>query len=216
MKSFVVIGLGRFGEAVAEQLFNMGYEVLAIDKNIDRVNAAADKVTRAVMGDTKSHSVLELLGVKNYDCAVVAIGESISDSVMTALLLKEMGVKRVVCKAKDFDHKKLLLKIGADTVIIPEYEYGLKTAAKLVSDDFMDIMDLSDKYSVADIRVPSDWIGKSIAELDVRREYEINIVAVKSGGDINVNPKSDCVFRENDVITAVGEKAVMSRLDGKR
>ena len=93
---------------------------------------------------------------------------------------------------------------------------GLKTAAKLVSDDFMDIMDLSDKYSVADIRVPSDWIGKSIAELDVRREYEINIVAVKSGGDINVNPKSDCVFRENDVITAVGEKAVMSRLDGKR
>ena len=216
MKSFAVIGLGRFGEAVALQLSNMGYEVLAVDKDMEKVSLIADKVTHAVSGDTRSENVLQSLGIKNYDWVIVAIGGDISDSVLTTLLLKEMGVKRVLCKAMDRNHEKVLQKIGADSVIIPEYEAGVKTAIRLVSNNLFDLIDLSDKYSVADIKVPLKWRGKSISELNLRHDYGLNIVAIKDGisGDvISITPRPDYIFQNTDIVVLVGETRVINALN---
>lgn len=216
MKSFAVIGLGRFGEAVALQLSNMGYEVLAVDKDMEKVSLIADKVTHAVSGDTRSENVLQSLGLKNYDWVIVAIGGDISDSVLTTLLLKEMGVKRVLCKAMDRNHEKVLQKIGADSVIIPEYEAGVKTAIRLVSNNLFDLIDLSDKYSVADIKVPLKWKDKSISELNLRHDYGINIVAIKDGvsGDVvSITPRPDYIFKHTDIVVLVGETRVINALN---
>lgn len=207
MKTFAVIGLGRFGTAVASQLFNMGYEVLAVDRNMELVNAAADSVTRAVCGDAKEESVLKALGIRNYDCVVVAIGGDITDSVLITLMLKEMGVERVVCKAMNNQHKKVLEKIGADRVIVPEQEAGVKTAVGLVSNHIVDFINLSGEYSIADVAVPDGWVGKTIAELGVREKHGVNIVAIKdgeSGDKVNIAPSAGYVFNKNDIAVVIG------------
>lgn len=215
MKTFAVIGLGRFGRAVAMQLFNMGCEVLAVDRSMDNINMISDYVTHAVCGDAKEESVLKALGIRNYDCVIVAIGGDLTDSVLTTLMLKEMGIKRLICKASDNNHKKLLKKIGADVVIIPEQEAGNKIAASLVSDRLMDIIDLSDEYSIADSAVPRVWIGKSIEELSVRKKYGVNIVAIKNreeDNSVNINPGPSYRFGENDIVVLVGETKTINAL----
>lgn len=208
MKTFAVIGLGRFGKAVAGQLFNMGYEVLALDTEMDNINMIADHVTSAVCGDAKEESVLKSVGIRNYDCVVVAIGDNITDSILITLTLKEMGIKQIVCKARDIQHKKVLKKVGADTVIIPEQETGIKTAINLVSERFTDIVDLSDEYSIIDCAVPKSWVGKSINDLSPRKKYDVNIVAIKnqlSEGEVNISPAPEYVFKETDVVVLVGK-----------
>ncbi len=208
MKTFAVIGLGRFGKSVATQLFNMGYEVLAIDSNMENINLIADNVTSAVCGDAKEESVLKSVGIRNYDCVVVAMGDNLTNSILITLLLKEMGIKKVVCKARDNQHKKVLKKIGADTVIIPEHEAGMKTAISLVSERFTDIVDLSDEYSIMDCAVPKSWISKSIAELCVRKKFGVNIIAIKNQfdeNDVNITPSPEYVFKETDIVVLVGK-----------
>ena len=205
MKTFTVIGLGRFGTSIATQLFNMGYEVLAIDKNMDKINAIA-----------KDESLLKQLGVKNSDSAIVCIGgDDITDSVLTTLALKDMGVKQVVCKAKDNMHKTVLKKVGADNVIIPEQEAGIKAAIELVSDRLLDIIELSDEYSIVDAVVPNTWIGKSIMELSVRKKYNVNIVAIKSnnGGKVNISPEPEYKFKDTDIVVLVGDTESINRLE---
>lgn len=216
MKTFAVIGMGRFGKSIALQLFKMGYEVLAVDKDIDKINAIADYVTQAVCADAKEESVLKSLGIRNYDCVVIAIGGNISDSVLITLNVKEAGIKQIVCKALDRQHKKVLEKIGADTVIIPEQEAGIKIAINLVSKGIIDIIDISDKYSIADTVVPKRWVGKSIEELSVRKKHGVNIVAIKSSfndEDVTITPKPDYVFKETDIVVLVGEKEAINVLD---
>lgn len=217
MKTFAVIGLGRFGMAVAAQLFDMGYEVLAVDRNMELVNAAAETSTRAVCSDAKEESVLKALGIRNYDCVVVAIGGDITDSVLITLMLKEMGVKRVVCKAMNNQHKKVLEKIGADKVVVPEQEAGVKTAVGLVSSHIVDFINLSDEYSIADVAVPDKWVGKTIAELDVRGKHGVNIVAIKDGtadDKINITPSAKYVFNKNDVVVVIGAVHEINKLSG--
>ena len=194
MKTFTVIGLGRFGTSVAMQLFNMGYEVLAIDKNMDKINAIANLVTRAACTDAKDER---------------------TDSVLTTLALKDMGVKQVVCKAKDNMHKTVLKKVGADNVIIPEQEAGIKAAIELVSDRLFDIIELSDEYSIVDAVVPNTWIGKSIMELSVRKKYNVNIVAIKSnnGGKVNISPEPEYKFKDTDIVVLVGDIESINRLE---
>jgi trk system potassium uptake protein TrkA len=216
MKTFAVIGMGRFGMAIAAQLFKMGYEVLAVDKDIDKINMIADYVTQAVSADAKEESVLKSLGIRNYDCVVVAIGGDVSDSVLVTLNVKEAGVKQVVCKAMDRQHKKVLEKIGADTVIIPEQEAGIKTAVGLVSKRFIDIIDISDEYGIVDTMVPKSWIGKSIEELSVRKRHGVNIIAIKNSIDENevtITPKPDYKFKDTDIVVLVGEYSALNLLD---
>lgn len=211
-KTFAVIGLGRFGMSVASQLFNMGYEVLAVDKNMELVNAAADYATKAVCGDAKEERILRALGINNYDCVVVSIGNDITDSILITMMLKEIGIKKVVAKARNSQHKRALEKIGADSVVIPEQEAGIKTAIGLVSSNIMDIINLSDEYSIADITVKKRWVGKSIAELDIRKKHGVNIVAIKSGGKVNVSPTAAYVFDKDDVVVVIGASESINAL----
>lgn len=216
MKTFVVIGLGRFGIAVATQLFNMGYEVLCIDKDINKVNAVADSVTQAICADAKDEHVLKAMGIRNYDCAVVAIGGELSDSILVTLLLKEMNLPKIVCKALDRNHKKVLQKIGADTVIIPEFEAGKKTAVNIVSNSITAYIELSDRYSIAEVVTPKGWVGSSIRELDLRRKYSVNVVAVMNGSEtaeMNVTPSPEYVFQETDIIIMIGEIETINALN---
>lgn len=214
-KSFAVIGMGRFGRAVAMQLFNLGHEVMAIDIDETLIQSVSDYVTDAVVCDAKDESVLRGVSIKNYDCVIVAIGSRMNDSILTTLLLKELGVKNVVCKANDINHKKILLKIGADSVIIPEYEMGIKYASQLVSKNIIDIIELSSEYAIAEFKVPGAWAGKTIAELDLRRKKNINIVAVKHGGkaeEVNITPSPGYSFDESDVVVIVGPEGVINSI----
>lgn len=215
MKSFVVIGLGRFGQAVAEQLIALGGEVLAIDNDMSTVNEIANDVTQAVCADAKDENVLKTLGVRNYDCAVIAIGDNISDSVLITMNVKELGIKNIVCKAKDAQHKRVLERIGADSVIIPEYEAGKKMAYSLISQRMIDIIDISSEYSIVDINAPKSWIGKTIEQLSVRKKYGVNIVAIKNGfneNDVTINPAPDYTFGETDIVALVGRSQQIRKI----
>ena len=154
MKTFVVIGLGRFGSAVATELSSLGHEVLAVDEREDHVQRVAEKVTHAVTGDARDPSVLRALGVRNYDCAVVAVGDDIGNSALITLNLKEIGVKRVICKAQSHVHRKVLEKIGADRVVFPEHEMGVKLAQGLSSSNVLNFIELSEDFGIVETAVP--------------------------------------------------------------
>lgn len=206
MKTFAVIGMGRFGFAVARRLFELGHEVLAIDYDQNRIQAISDHVTHAVACDAKEESALKAVGIRNYDTVIVAIGDNLTDSVLITLLVKEMGIKNVICKAMDQNHKKILLKIGADRVLIPEHEMGIKLALTLNSNNMMEVLELSDVYGVAEVDVPRKWIGKSIMDLNVRKKYDVNIIAVQPVNtmEIEVSPNADYIFVEGDRAVLVG------------
>ena len=207
MKTFVVIGLGRFGSAVARKLFEMGHEVLVIDTNEAEVQRFSSEVTHAVAADAKDPNTLRTLGIRNYDCAILAIASDIEDSVLITLALKELGIKEIVCKARDAQHKKILEKLGADRVIIPEQEMGIKTAVKLGSENLLDFIELSDSYGISEVKTPAKWIGHGIAELDIRKKHKINVIAVKNEfrADVTAVPGPDYIFQENDVLVIMGK-----------
>ncbi|MGN0107390.1 MAG: potassium channel family protein [Hominilimicola sp.] len=207
MKTFAVIGMGRFGMSAAKKLAELGCEVIAIDNDGDKVNEIADYVTKAAQLDAKNEEHLRNLGIKNCECAIVAIGDNVMDCVFITLTLKEMGVGKVVCKARDEQHGKVLKKVGADMVIIPEQEAGEKVASRLVSRQFIDILHISDEYSIEDTRVPEKWVGKSLADLSVRKKYGVNIVAIKNSltpNDVNITPEPDYRFKDTDIVVLVG------------
>lgn len=212
MKTFVVIGLGRFGFAVATELSNLGHEVLAIDGNEDNIQKVAEQVTHAVTGDARDPAVLRTLGVRNYDCAVVAVGDDVGNSALITLNLKDLGVKQVICKAQSHVHRKVLEKIGADRVVFPEHEMGIKLAQSLSSSNILNFIELSDDYGIVEIATPKGWRGKSLKELDVRAKYGVNIIAVRNGDGINVAPGGDYVLTPGDVVVALGHTDNTNRL----
>ena len=209
MKSYVVIGMGRFGAEVARRLCELGCEVLAIDNNEDLIQPMADEVTQAVVADARDQSVLRALGVKEFDCAVVAIGGSLADSVLATMNVKELGVKHIVCKAHDEVHRQVLMKLGADQVVIPEQENALRLARSLSSFNVLDYIELSDDYGIIDVPAPQSWVGKTLKELNVRAKLGVNILAVKQDGKINVSPAADDVICQGDVMVVLGDTAAL-------
>lgn len=212
MKTFAVIGMGRFGSAVATKLFSMGYEVLAVDTDTEKINNIAPFVTQAIAGDAKEESVLKALGIRNFDCVIIAVTEDIAASILITLHVKEMGIKQIVCKAQNYHHKKILKKIGADSVIIPEDEVGTKIAVRLVSKNFIEQLELSKDYSIIDMHLPSSWEGKSLSELDVRKRYSINVIAIKNNENITINPEPRYVFRKEDIVVVLGKSDIISAI----
>ncbi|MFB0918119.1 MAG: TrkA family potassium uptake protein, partial [Clostridiaceae bacterium] len=184
-KQFIVVGLGRFGTTVAETLTQLGHDVLAIDKDEQLIQDISDKVTHAVQMDATDEYALRTLGVRNFDVAIVTIGSNIQSSIMVTLLLREAGVKYIICKGQSELHKKVLEKIGADRVILPEKDMGIRVAHNLVSSNLLDFIELSPDYSVMEIQAPAAWVGKSLKDLHVRATYGINIMAIKEGDEIN-------------------------------
>jgi trk system potassium uptake protein TrkA len=155
--------------------------VLAVDGREENVQAAADKVTHAVMGDARDPAVLKALGVRNYDCAIVAVGDDVGNSALITLNLKEIGVKEVIAKAQSHVHRKVLEKIGADRVVFPEHEMGVKLAQGLSSSNVLNFIELSDDYGIVELTAPRSWVGHTLKELDVRAKYGVNIIAIRDG-----------------------------------
>jgi trk system potassium uptake protein TrkA len=212
-KQYVVIGLGRFGRSVAETLFTMGHDVLAIDSDEDVIQNISDRVTHAVQMDATDEYALRTLGIRNFDVAVVTIGSNVQASIMTTLILRESGVKYIVAKAQSEMHAKVLTKIGADKVILPEKDMGVRVAHNLVSSNLLDFIELSPDYSLIEIQAPVEWYGKNILELDVRSKFGINIMAIKSLDDINISPNAKDTIKEGDVLLCIGNTDDLARLE---
>lgn len=205
MKSYVVIGLGRFGTAVALKLQDLGNEVLVMDANSEDVQRLSNHVTYAVVGDARDDEVLRSLGVRNFDCAIVAIGGDLSASILITLNLKELGVPQVICKARDEIQKRALEKVGADRVLIPEREMAVKLAQNLTSSSVLDYIELSSECGIAEVKVPSAWVGKNLRELNVRVKYGVNVIALRgSGNAIKVSPGPDEPLTAQDVLVILG------------
>lgn len=212
-KTFAVIGLGKFGTAVAERLYELGNEVLAIDVTPELVQRVESKVTCAAVCDCRDEQVLRSLGVGSYDCAIVAIGTDLAASVITTLNLKELGVKRVICKALDETQKRALEKIGADKVLIPEKEAGYKLAQAAVSSDILDFIELSGNYGIADVKVPKSWIGKSLRELNVRARFGVNVIALRKNGQLIAALDANAPLQEDTVMVLMGKNDDLAELE---
>ncbi len=204
MKSFCIIGLGKLGQTLAETLTADGKEVLVIDVDADKINTIADNVTNAVIGDCTNDAVLRAAGVADYECAIVCIAQNINANVLLTLKLKEMGVKKVISRAINDGHRRVLEKIGADMVIFPERDMGERLAFTLARDSVTDFMEFKG-FQIAEITVPKKWIGKTVIELDIRKKYGITIVAVTSAdGTVAVSPSATRPFMTGDLISIAG------------
>ena len=191
MKSYVVIGLGRFGLEMATKLYACGEDVLAIDTDEAIVDKYADKVTRAVAADARDIDVLRKLGLEACDRAVVAMGSDLAASALITMNLKTLGVPYIICKAHDDTYRDILEKLGADRVIIPEREMADKLALGLTSTGIMEYIELSDEYGIVEITVPESWCGKTIRSLDLRSVYGVNVLSVRQGDELQIPPDID-------------------------
>ncbi|MBQ8797381.1 MAG: TrkA family potassium uptake protein [Oscillospiraceae bacterium] len=209
MKSFVVIGLGRFGREVARSLCRQNCEVLAIDISAELVQQISEDVTQAVVGDARDKEVLRALDAKSFDCGIVAIGDSLGDSVLATMNLKELGVPYIVCKASDEIHKQVLTKLGADRVVIPEKENAARLAKSLGSTNVLDYIELSEDFGIIETPAPEKWDGKSLIELNVRAKLGVNILAVKREGTITVSPAADYRILKGDTLVVLGDNAAL-------
>jgi trk system potassium uptake protein TrkA len=205
MKSCVVIGLGRFGSEVARELCRQGCQVLAMDVNQELVSQIANDVTHAVVGDGQDKGVLRALGVREFDCGVIAIGDDLAASVLVTMNLKELGVPQIICKAHDETHRRVLEKLGVDRVVIPECEFGGKLARSLSSHNVLDYIELSQDHGILEIPAPKSWVGQTLRQLNVRAKLGVNIIAVESNGVTNVSPAAEYLICQGDVMVVLGD-----------
>ncbi|MBQ8507720.1 MAG: TrkA family potassium uptake protein [Clostridia bacterium] len=202
-KQYLVIGLGRFGSAVATTLQQQGMEVLAIDRDMEKVEAHRSLLTEVIRADAMEKGVLEQIGASNFDAAIVTIGGDVTASCTVTMLLKELGEKCVIVKAGDEFHGRMLSKLGADKVIFPERDMGQRIAHNLVSEKIMDFIELSPDYSLVEMRPNPEWVGKTLSELNLRARHRINVVAVRSGEQVNAMPDLNTRIQASDVMLVV-------------
>jgi trk system potassium uptake protein len=212
-KQYVVIGLGRFGSSVAKTLFELDNDVLAIDSDETVIQEISESVTHAVQMDATDENALRSLGIRNFDVAVITIGSDIQSSIMVTLVVKELGVKYIIAKAHNELHAKVLHKIGADRVVLPEKDMGVRVAHNLVSANVLDFIELSPDYSIAEIASPGEWQGKTLRELNMRANYGINVMAIKQKDAINVSPIADDSIGEGDILVVIGSYNDLSKLE---
>jgi trk system potassium uptake protein TrkA len=212
-KQYAVIGMGRFGSSVATYLAGMGYEVLAVDESEERVQEVAHRVTHAVSADSTDEDAMRALGIRNFDVVVVAIGQDIQSSILTTLILKDLGVKTIIVKAQNELHGKVLNKIGADKVVFPERDMGLRVAHHLISPNILDHIELSADFSIVEMKIPPEMIGKNLKQLDIRVTYNCNVLAVKRNGQMNITPRADEQLLPDDVLVIVGRNDQLTQLE---
>lgn len=212
MKSYIVIGLGRFGGQVARELCRQGCEVLAMDISSELVAQVSNDVTHAVVGDGQDKEVLRALGAREFDCGIIAIGDDLAASVLITMNLKELGIPQVICKAHDETHRRVLEKLGADRVMIPEQEQAARLARSLSSHNVLDYIELSEEYGIIETPAPASWKGKSLKELNVRAKLGVNILAIRRSGRINVSPGADFAFEDKDIVVVLGDSAALKKV----
>lgn len=212
-KQFAIIGIGRFGSSLARTLTVMGYEVLAIDRNIDRVQNFISEVTHVVEADATEPETLKALGIRNFDVGVVAIGDDVQASILVTVLLKDLGVKKVVAKAINDLHGRVLEKVGADKVVYPERDMGVRVAHQLISTNVLDQIELSTDYSILEILAPEKTVGRTLKDLNLRPKYGISVMAIKRGADIVVAPGADDEIKPKDVLVLLGMNSDLARFE---
>lgn len=211
-KQYIVIGLGRFGRAIAETLCGAGQEVLGVDSSMDLVEDMRDVLTQTVQLDAMDREALEALGIPDFDVAFVTMGSDIRASGTIVLQLKELGARRVIAKAQDEFHGRMLEKLGADQVLFPERDMGRRIAHNLVSGNIMDYLELSPEFSLVEIAPRAEWLGKSLADLNLRTRLGINVVAAKNGDALNAALRPDTVIQEGDKLLVVASEQALKQL----
>jgi len=212
MKSYVVIGLGRFGAEIAAKLYACGEEVLAVDLDEQIVDKIADRVTRAVAADARDRDVLEKLGVENFDRAVVAVGSDLAASALITMNLKALGVSYIVCKAHDDTYREILEKLGADRVIIPEWEAADKLALGLTHAGVMEYIELSEEFGIMEIEPMEKWVGKTIRTLEMRSRFGVNVIALRRGDAISIPPDIDAPLDADTTLVILGSYDALEKL----
>lgn len=213
MKSILLIGLGRFGQHIAQKLYDMGHQVMAVDSDEERVNAALPFVTNAQIGDSTSEEFLSSLGVGNFDACIVTIGDNFQSSLETTDLLKELGAQKIIARASRGVQEKFLRRSGADEVVYPEKQLAAWTAIRCTSEYILDYIELDDGYSIFEITVPEEWAGRTVLQLDLRKKYGINILGIRDSGRLNMSITPETVLdREHPVLILGQEKAIQKCL----
>lgn len=210
---FAVIGLGRFGGSIVRELSANGYDVLAIDADEERVNEFMGLATHAVIADTTDENVLKSLGIRNFEHVIVAIGENIQASILTTLILKELGVQIITVKATNDYHEKVLRRIGADNIVHPERDMGVRIANGLMSQSILDYLELSNEHSIVEIKASDKLSNKSLIDLDLRAKYGVNIVAVRRDDDVIISPQADEMILPEDILIIIGKDTDLDRLE---
>lgn len=208
---FFVAGLGRFGSSVATNLEKMGYDVMAMDSDAERVQGLSDKLGYVVCADCSDEKSLTAIGAGNADVAVISVSD-LGASLMCTLLLKDMGVKKIWVKALNTLHGKMLQKIGADKIIYSEQEMGARVAHNLVSPGIIDYIEMENNITIVSIHLPKDWIGKNLIQVDVRRKYNISVAAIKRGDKMMVNPPPDMPMEDKDMLVILGDSGSVRRV----
>ena len=211
-KEYGVLGLGKFGTAVAKTLAENGNSVIAVDLDPDTVDEIADIVTCAMVADISDPHVLDTLGLHNLDCVIVGVSTNMQVSIMATLLAKEKGAPFVVAKAENEIHKHILEKIGADKIVFPEGEMGVRLARNLMGGEFVDLVELSKEFRMVEMRVPKQWLGRSLRELDVRGRYGLNIIGIKTGENLEVNLNPDDKMNDKMILVIVGKNNDFSKI----
>ncbi len=212
-KQYVVFGIGRFGSALCRALSEMGHEVLAVDSNEEHIRAISPYVTQALQLNAADEEAMHSIGVRNFDACVVSIGDNLRDSIMVTLLCKEMGARYLLAKATDELHAKMLKKMGADRVVFPERDMGIRVAKTLVSPRVLDLINLTGDYTMADITAPSEWIGRTIQEIDIRKRYQVNLLVIHRGNEIMMTLTGDTRIQQGDDLLVLGHRGDVERLE---
>ena len=213
MKSYVVIGLGRFGTEMALKLYDCGEDVLAIDTDENIIDKISDRVTKAVAADARDLDVLRKLGVEDFDRAVVAVGSDLAASALITMNLKTLGVPFIICKAHDDTYREILEKLGANRVIIPEREMADKLAKGLTTAGVMEYIELSSEYGIVEITPPAEWLGKTIRALELRSRYGANVIAVRRGEDLRIPPEIDTPLDDECILVILASYKVIEKLE---
>ncbi|MBQ8329618.1 MAG: TrkA family potassium uptake protein [Lachnospiraceae bacterium] len=211
MKSILLIGINNFGTMIAKQLHDLGHQVLAVDRDEARINAILPLVTDAQIGDSTNETFLRSLGINNFDVCIVTIGSDFQSSLETTSLLKELGGRLVVSRADREVQAKFLLRNGADEVINPEKQIAQWAAIRYTSNHILDYINLDDDHAIYEVSVPKDWIGKSIGQIDIRKRYGINILAIKENGKMNLSVTPETILNENKTMLVLGERKSMQK-----
>lgn len=216
VKSFIVFGLGRLGSTVAKTLFSMHNDVLAVDMNPERVKYVSENVTTAIEADLMDEDVFDDLGLSNFDCAVIAIGSSLDSAIMATIACVEAGIPLIVAKAPTKRYGHILKRLGAHTIIYPEIDMGMRLAKQLTDNGITDYFELSDDYGIVEYEVVDDWIGKSIRDLQLRKEFHVNVIAIRRGKDLIVRRVAEEVLNRNDIIIFFGSDDDLKELQRGR
>lgn len=214
-REFAVIGLGRFGGSICEELSMEGMKVLAIDRSEQRINEFKDIATQSIILDSTDEQALKDIGIKNIDHVIVAIGDDIQASILTTVILSDLDVKKITVKAQNDYHAKILTKIGAHQVVHPERDMGKRLAHSIISNNILDYLELSEEHSIVEVKVSSKMIGKNLIELDVRKNYGCNVVAIKRGKQMNVSPNAHDLLQSDDILIIIGADDDISKLERK-